>query len=210
MKGKIKILTNGIIRENPVWILLLGTCPTLATTSTAISGVGMGIALLAVLTCSNTAISALKGFIPNKVRIPAFIVIISGFVTVVNLVVQAFSPSLYNALGIFLPLIVVNCIILARAEAFASKNKVFDSLFDGLGMGLGFTVALFVLGTIREMLGQGTWFGIRIIPEHLTISIFSSASGGFLAFSILIALFSGVNKDKNCHECRACNGGKTK
>ena len=210
MKNKIKILLNGIVHENPVWVLLLGTCPTLATTSTAVSGVGMGISLLVVLTCSNTAISALKRFIPDKVRLPAFIVVISGFVTVVNLVVQAFLPSLYNSLGIFLPLIVVNCIILARAEAFASKNRVVDSLFDGFGMGMGFAIALFVLGTIREILGQGTWFGIRIIPEHLTISIFSSASGGFLAFAILIALFAGAKREKNCRECRACNGGKDK
>ena len=205
MKQKIKTLLNGIVRENPVWVLLLGTCPTLATTSTVAGAVGMGISLLVVLVCSNTVISLFRNFIPEKVRIPSYIVIIAGFVTVITMLVQGFLPDLYKTLGIFLPLIVVNCIILARAEAFASKNAVFDSILDGLGMGIGFTLALFLLGSVREILGSGSWFGIKLLPNELTLSIFSASSGGFLAFGFIIAVFSSIFRVKNgCSSCRKC------
>ena len=208
MKQKIKTLLNGIVRENPVWVLLLGTCPTLATTSTVLGAVGMGISLLVVLVCSNAVISLFRNFIPTKVRIPSYIVIIAGFVTVITMLVQGFLPDLYKTLGIFLPLIVVNCIILARAEAFASKNAVFDSILDGLGMGIGFTLALFLLGSFREILGSGSWFGIKLLPNELTLSIFSAPSGGFLAFGVIIALFSSMLKGKNdCSSCRKCSRG---
>lgn len=206
MKQRIKTLLNGIVHENPVWVLLLGTCPTLATTSTAGSAVGMGISLLVVLVCSNAVISLLRNLIPDRVRIPAYIVIIAGFVTVTTMLVQGFLPDLYKALGIFLPLIVVNCIILARAEAFAGKNGVFDSILDGLGMGIGFTLALFVLGSIREILGNGSWFGMEFLPKELTLSIFSTSSGGFLAFGFMIAVFSSINRAKSgCSECKRCS-----
>lgn len=206
MKQRMKILLNGIVHENPVWVLLLGTCPTLATTSTASSAVGMGISLLVVLVCSNAVISLLRNLIPDRVRIPTYIVIIAGFVTVITMLVQGFLPDLYKALGIFLPLIVVNCIILARAEAFAGKNGVFDSVLDGLGMGIGFTLALFVLGSIREILGSGSWFGIEFLPKELTLSIFSTSSGGFLAFGFMIAVFSSMNRaKKGCTECKKCS-----
>lgn len=204
MKGKLRTLLNGIVYENPVLVLLLGTCPTLATTSTAFSGLGMGISMLIVLVCSNAAISLLRNLIPNSVRIPSYIVIIAGFVTVVSLFVQGFLPELYKTLGIFLPLIVVNCIILARAEAFASKNGVLDSIFDGFGMGVGFTIALFVLGSIREILGNGSFFGINVLPEEARLSIFSTPSGGFLAFAFLIAMFANRKKD-GCEGCKGCN-----
>ncbi len=207
MKQRMKILLNGIVHENPVWVLLLGTCPTLATTSTVSSSVGMGACLLVVLVASNAVISLFRNLIPNRVRIPSYIVIIAGFVTVITMLVQGFLPGLYESLGIFLPLIVVNCIILARAEAFASKNGLFDSVLDGLGMGIGFTVALFVLGTIREILGNGSWFGIEFLPEKLTLSIFSTPSGGFLAFGFIIAAFSSINGTKNgCSKCKRCSG----
>ena len=204
MKGKLRTLLNGIVYENPVLVLLLGTCPTLATTSTAFSGLGMGISMLIVLVCSNAAISLLRNLIPNSVRIPSYIVIIAGFVTVVSLFVQGFLPELYKTLGIFLPLIVVNCIILARAEAFAGKNGVLDSIFDGLGMGVGFTIALFVLGSIREILGTGSFFGINVLPEEARLSIFSTPSGGFLAFAFLIAMFANRKKG-GCEGCKGCN-----
>ena len=157
MGKRLKILTNGIIKENPVLVLLSGTCPTLATTSMAINGLGMGVAATVVLMCSNLAISLLKKIIPDKVRIPCYIVVIAGFVTVVQFLVKAFAQDLDKALGIFLPLIVVNCIILGRAEMFASKNGPVDSVLDGLGMGLGFTLALTLIGSVREILGAGTW-----------------------------------------------------
>lgn len=206
MRNKTDIFINGIIKQNPVWVLLLGTCPTLATTTTAYSALGMGFSMLVVLVCSNIVISIVRNLIPNIVRIPAFIVIIAGFVTVISLVVEGFLPKLYKSLGIFLPLIVVNCIILARAEAFASKNKVIDSFLDGLGMGLGFTVALFVLGSFRELLGNGTLFGVRILPDDIKLSIFSTPSGGFLAFAFMIALMSTKIKE-GCSECNGCNRG---
>ena len=206
MKKKFKILLNGIIQQNPVWVLLLGTCPTLATTSTAFSALGMGISMLVVLVCSNAVISLVRKLIPNTVRIPAFIVIIAGFVTVISLIIQGFLPELYKSLGIFLPLIVVNCIILARAEAFASKNSLLDSVLDGFGMGIGFTVALTILGTVREILGNGTLFGIEILPAKLMLPIFSAPSGGFLAFAFMIALLSAKRKT-GCSKCNGCGRG---
>ena len=163
--SKLSILTKGIIKENPVLVLLLGTCPTLATTSSAINGIGMGVSAMAVLICSNIVISILRNIIPDKVRIPCYIVVIAGFVTVVQLLLQAFVPSLYASLGLFIPLIGVNCIILGRAEMFASKNNPFDSALDGIGMGIGFTLALGVMGLIREFFGSGTLFGQEVLTN---------------------------------------------
>ncbi len=186
--NKLKLVTNGFIKENPVLRLVLGTCPTLATTTMAINGVGMGIAATFVLICSNVAISALRKIIPDKVRIPAFITVIAGFVTVVQMLVKAFLPALDKSLGVFLPLIVVNCIILGRAEAFASKNTVIDSALDGLGMGLGFTLTLTVMGSIREFLGAGSVFGFAIPGmSKYAMSVMTSAPGGFLMFGVLMA-----------------------
>lgn len=185
------IVKNGIITENPTFRLVLGTCPTLATTTSAINGLGMGVAAAFVLICSNVAISLLRKFIPDKVRIPAFIVIICTFVTIVQLLMQAFIPQLYDALGIFIPLIVVNCIILARAEAFASKNPPLASAADGLGMGLGFTLALTLMGSIRELIGNGSIFGINVLgPSYEPMLLIVLASGGFLTFGLLLGLFN--------------------
>ena len=164
MKEKLKILTNGLMKENPSLRLVLGTCPTLAVTTLAVNGLGMGLAATFVLVCSNVVISALRRVIPDKVRLPAYITIIATFVTVLQMLVKAYLPSLDTALGIFLPLIVVNCIILGRAEMFASKNGVIASALDGIGMGLGFTLALVLMGTVREVLGAGTLFGVQVIP----------------------------------------------
>ena len=176
-------LKRGIIEENPTFVQVLGMCPTLATTTSAINGLGMGLSVTAVLICSNLVISALRKVIPNKIRIPAYIVIIATFVTVVDL--------LYQALGLFIPLIVVNCIILGRAEAYASKNDPVSSLFDGLGMGLGFTLALTVLGIIRELLGAGSFFGMQILPDSVTPAVIMiMAPGGFIVLGILLALFN--------------------
>ncbi len=185
-------LKRGIIEENPTFVQVLGMCPTLATTTSAINGLGMGLSVTAVLICSNLAISALRKVIPNKIRIPAYIIIIATFVTVVDLLLQAFFyDSLYQALGLYIPLIVVNCIILGRAEAFASKNDPISSLFDGLGMGLGFTLALTVLGIIREILGSGSLFGIQILPDAVTPAVIMiMAPGGFIVLGILLALFN--------------------
>ncbi|NLH29113.1 MAG: electron transport complex subunit E, partial [Bacteroidales bacterium] len=164
MRNNIKVLINGIIKENPIFVLLLGMCPTLATTSSALNGMSMGLATLFVLTCSNIAISLLKNLIPDMVRIPAFIVIIATFVTIVQMLMNAYLPSLADTLGIFIPLIVVNCIVLGRAESFASKNNVIPSLFDGLGIGIGFTLALTILGSLREFLGTGKIFSMTVYP----------------------------------------------
>lgn len=213
MKKRLEILLNGIGKENPVWVLVLGTCPTLATTSSAFGGVGMGISVLFVLLASNIVISLLKKIIPDQVRIPCFIVVTAGFVTILRLILEAFLPSLYKTLGIFLPLIVVNCIILARAEAFASKNSVGDSALDAIGMGLGFTIALFLLGSFREILGAGSWFGLKFVPDRLVLPFFASSSGGFLAFGCLIAVASCFLhrpiRTKTCGDCGSCKrGGK--
>ena len=195
--SKLSILTKGIIKENPVLVLLLGTCPTLATTSSAINGIGMGVSAMAVLICSNIVISILRNIIPDKVRIPCYIVVIAGFVTVVQLLLQAFVPSLYASLGLFIPLIVVNCIILGRAEMFASKNNPFDSALDGIGMGIGFTLALGVMGLIREFFGSGTLFGQEVLTNIVPgMGIFNLAPGGFFVFGVLIAAVNYFTKGK--------------
>ena len=191
--NQLQNFTKGIIRENPILVLVLGACPTLATTSSSINGLGMGIATTFVLTCSNVVISLLAGSIPDKVRIPAFVVIIASFVTVVDLLMQAYVPDLYVTLGIFIPLIVVNCIVLGRAEAFASKNSLISSLFDGLGMGLGFTLALGVLGAIREIIGNGSIFDHKFIPGD-GILVFILAPGAFIALGFLIAIVNRIKK----------------
>ena len=187
--------TKGFLRENPILVLLLGTCPALAVTSSAINGLGMGLATTFVLFMSNAFISMIKNFVPDKVRIPAFIVVIASFVTIVDLLMQAYTPSLSAQLGIFIPLIVVNCIVLGRAEAFAAKNNILSSIIDGLGMGLGFTVALTIMGGIREMLGAGSIFGFKFIPETADgILIFILAPGAFITLGFLIALLKKINK----------------
>lgn len=185
--------TKGFIKENPILILVLGTCPTLATTSSSLNGMGMGIATTFVLIGSNVVISLLSGVIPDKVRIPAFVVIIASFVTVVDLIMQAYVPGLYETLGIFIPLIVVNCIVLGRAEAFACKNSVFSSLIDGVGMGLGFTMALGILGAFREIVGSGTIFGHKFIKGD-GVLVFILAPGAFWALGYLIALVNRIKK----------------
>ena len=202
MNKCVERLYNGIIKENPVLRLILGCCATLAVTTAASNAIGMGAATTFVLVCSNAVISLLRNVIPNKVRIPAFITVIAGFVTIVQMFIKAFSPALDTALGVFLPLIVVNCVILGRAEMFASKNNVVDSALDGIGMGIGFTITLTIMGSIREILGSGTWmaglgklipslgadFSIRVIPETIdTFSLMTSAPGGFFVFGILMA-----------------------
>ena len=193
--NKLSIITKGLIKENPVLVLLLGTCPTLAVTTMAVNGIGMGVAATLVLVGSNFAISLLKKVIPDKVRIPCYIVIIAGFVTIIQMLVKAYTPDIDKALGIFLPLIVVNCIILGRAEMFASKNSVVDSVLDGLGMSLGFTLALFLMASIREIVGSGSWMGIKLMADT-TISIFTLAPGGFFVFGCLIALVNKMTSGK--------------
>ncbi len=192
--SNIKVLTNGFLKENPSLVLLLGMCPTLGVTSSAINGLGMGLATTFVLVMSNLVVSLVKDFIPDKVRIPAFIVIIATFVTVVEMTMQAYTPALFDSLGIFIPLIVVNCIVLGRAEAFASKNKPVLSALDGLGMGLGFSFSLTVLGSIREILGSGKAFGMTIFPEHYGMLIFVLAPGAFIALGFLIAFINRFKK----------------
>ena len=196
-KSKLSIITNGIIKENPVLVLLIGTCPTLATSSSASNGLGMGLSTTAVLIAANVVISLLRKVIPDKVRIPCYIVVIAGFVTVVQFLLEAYVPALYKSLGLFIPLIVVNCIILGRAEAFANKNTVFDSALDGIGMGLGFTLTLTVMGTIRELLGAGTWFGMTVFGSWFTpIGFFNLAPGGFFVFGVLIAVLNVLTNGK--------------
>lgn len=201
-----KTFTNGLVKENPTLRLVLGTCPTLAVTTSATNAIGMGLAATVVLICSNAAISLTRKVIPDKVRIPAFITMIAGFVTIVQFLLKAYMPALDKSLGIFIPLIVVNCIILARAEMFASKNPVHLSILDGLGMGLGFTLALLVIGSVRELLGNGTWFGVNI-----TADLFSPATimilppGGFLVFGIIVGLLNKFTtfkvRNTGCHAC---------
>ena len=190
----MKVLMNGIIKENPTFVLLLGMCPTLGTTSSALNGMSMGLATMFVLICSNMVISALKNLIPDMVRIPAFIVVIATFVTVVQMCMEAFVPALYASLGLFIPLIVVNCIVLGRAEAFAAKNGVIPSALDGLGMGLGFTLALTLLGAVRELLGTGKLFSITLMPEQSGSLIFVLAPGAFIALGYLIAIVNKLRK----------------
>jgi electron transport complex protein RnfE len=192
--NNFKVLMNGIIKENPVLVLLLGMCPTLGTTSSAINGMGMGLATAFVLVCSNLAISLVKSLIPDMVRIPAYIVIIASFVTLLQMVMQAYVPGLYATLGLFIPLIVVNCIVLGRAEAFAAKNSPFRSMFDGLGMGLGFTLALSLLGATRELLGTGKIFNVTLYSEDYGMLLFVLAPGAFIALGYLIALINRLKK----------------
>lgn len=201
-----KNFIKGIIKENPTLVLLLGTCPTLATTDSVSKAFGMGLAATAVLVCSNMAISALRRVIPDKVRIPCYIVIIAGFVTVIEMLMHAFLPDLYEALGVFLSLIVVNCIILGRAEMYANKNTVFDSAIDGLGMGLGFTLALFAMSSIREIFGNGSWLGMEIpFLSQFKIPILVNSPGGFFVFGVLIAIVNYFSKGKPKKEF-SCNG----
>lgn len=191
--SKLKIFTKGFLKENAVFVLFLGLCPTLGVTTSAVNGLGMGLATTFVLLMSNIVVSLVKNFIPDKVRIPAFIVIIASFVTIVELVLQGYIPSLYEQLGLFIPLIVVNCLILGRAEAFASKNGILDSILDGLGMGLGFAMALTILGAVREILGSGSIFGINVY-EGDGMLVFVLAPGAFIALGYLIAMTNILNK----------------
>lgn len=192
--NNMKVFLNGLIKENPTFVLLLGMCPTLGTTSSALNGMSMGLATMFVLICSNVVISALKNLIPDMVRIPAFIVVIATFVTVVQMLMEAFVPALYASLGLFIPLIVVNCIVLGRAEAFAAKNGVIPSAFDGLGIGLGFTCALTLLGAVRELLGTGKFFGLTLMPEQYGSLIFVLAPGAFIVLGYLIAIVNKLRK----------------
>ncbi len=185
------IIKNGIVKENPTFVLMLGMCPTLATTTSAINGLSMGLATMVVLICTNFVISLLKSLTPDKVRIPVFIVVIAAFVTILQMVIKAFLPDIDKALGLFIPLIVVNCIILGRAEAFAAKNSPVASLFDGIGIGLGFTLALTLLGIVRELLGAGSIFGLALVPETYNILLFILPPGAFITLGFLIAI---VNK----------------
>lgn len=191
----LNVFTNGLLRENPTLRLVLGTCPTLAVTTAAINGIGMGVAATLVLVCSNAAIALLRNVIPDKVRIPAFITIIAGFVSVVQMLVKAFAPSIDASLGIYLPLIVVNCIILARAEMFASKNAVLPSILDGLGMGIGFTAVLTLMGAIREFFGAGSVFGLPVTSQFISpMIIFLLPPGGFFVFGMLVAASNAIAK----------------
>ena len=191
--NKLKFILESAIKNNPIFVLLLGMCPTLGTTSSAINGMSMGLATMGVLICSNVAISMLRNVVPDKVRIPAFIVVIASFVTVLQMVLQAYLPALYETLGIFIPLIVVNCILLGRAEAYASKNGVVDSFCDGAGVGLGFTVSLTILGSVRELLGTGRIFDLPVYNEEYGSLVFILAPGAFIVLGLLVAV---VNKLK--------------
>lgn len=193
---KLSSLTNGFFKENPTFVQLLGMCPTLAVTTSSINGLGMGLATAAVLVCSNMAISLIKSLVPSTVRIPVFVVVISTFVTVIGMLMEAFMQDLYASLGLFIPLIVVNCIILARAEAFASKNGVLDSMLDGMGMGLGFTMSLTILGTVREIIGKGTFFGNTIYEGYSPVGIFVLPPGAFIMLALLLALYNSVRMRK--------------
>ena len=191
-----KTITNGLIKENPTFVLMLGMCPTLGTTTSALNGMSMGLATTFVLICSNVVISLLKNLIPDKIRIPAFIVVIATFVTIIQMAMEAYLPALYDSLGLFIPLIVVNCIVLGRAEAFAAKNNPFASFCDGLGIGLGFTFGLTLLGIVRELLGSGALFSLRIFPEEYSVLIFVLAPGAFITLGYLIAIINKI-KVKN-------------
>lgn len=208
-KNKLSLVTKGILKENPVLVLVLGTCPTLATTTSVTTALGMGIAATIVLFCSNIFISLLRKIIPDSVRIPSYIVVIAGFVSIVQMLVQAFVPPLYEALGVYLPLIVVNCIILGRAEMFASKNSVADSALDGLGMGLGFICTLLVMATLREVFGAGSFAGITIpVLSSYAIPILVKPAGGFFIFGCMIALVAKLTGGKANAECEACPGAQ--
>lgn len=203
----MKEFTKGLIKENPTLVTLLGMCPTLAITTMASNAIGMGVAATFVLICSNLVISLLKRVIPKQVRLPAYIVIIAGFVTLVGLILQAYMPDIYDALGIYLPLITVNCIILGRAEMFASKNNALASVLDGAGMGIGFTLALLAVGSLREIFGMGSWFGIDICPDFIQpMTIFILPAGGFFALGCVIALVNKLSdrKPPEAAGCAAC------
>ena len=197
-ESKLRYLTNGLIKENPSLVLVLGTCPTLATTSSVQNGIGMGLSTMAVLICANIVISMLRKVIPDKVRIPCYIVVIAGFVTVVQLLLQAYVQALYAALGLYIPLIVVNCIILGRAEMFANKHGIVDSALDGIGMGLGFTLTLTIMGSIRELIGAGTWCGIPVLSRIMPgMSIMTLVPGGFFVYAIVMAFVHYITEDKS-------------
>ena len=207
MKPYLERIKNGLITENPVFVLMLGMCPTLAVTTSAINGFGMGMSSLVVLAISNLVISLLRKVIPDEVRLPAFIVVVASFVTVVELLMEAYLQSLYAALGIYIPLIVVNCIILGRAEAYASKNSPLPSLFDGIGMGLGFTVALTAIGAVRELLGAGSIFGIALPEAFEPIAFFVRAPGAFLVVAVLVAILNAVGiKNRSKELAEGCDG----
>lgn len=191
--SKLQIISKGILKENPTFALVLGMCPTLGVTSSAINGMGMGVATMVVLIMSNISISLIKSLVPDKVRIPAFIVVIASFVTIIEMLMQAYVPSLYASLGVFIPLIVVNCVILGRAEAFASKNNVFDSALDGIGIGLGFTLALTAVGAVREVLGMGSIFGFTFADGVMPL-LFILAPGGFIVLGYLMVVFNKIAK----------------
>lgn len=215
MNKCLERLKNGLIKENPTFVLMLGMCPTLAVTTSAVNGLGMGLATTLVLVMSNMLISLLRKIIPNSVRMPAFIVVVASFVTIVQFLLEGFVPSLYASLGIYIPLIVVNCIILGRAESYASKNPVLPSVFDGVGMGLGFTVGLTAIGVVRELLGAGSIFGMRVMPKaYEPITIFVLAPGAFFVLAGLTALQNKVKAKAdrcetcgNCENCGSCGGG---
>ena len=192
-----KTILNGLIKENPTFVLMLGMCPTLGTTTSALNGMSMGLATTFVLICSNVVISLLKNLIPDKIRIPAFIVVIATFVTIIQMAMEAYLPALYDSLGLFIPLIVVNCIVLGRAEAFAAKNNPFASLCDGLGIGLGFTFGLTLLGIVRELLGTGALFSLRVFPEEYGVLIFVLAPGAFITLGYLIAIINKLKVKNN-------------
>ena len=194
MNAKLQIIYNGLVKENPTFVLMLGMCPTLGTTGSAMTGMSMGLATMGVLICSNMAISAIRRFVPASVRIPAYIVVIATFVTLLQMFMQAYLPALNNLLGIFIPLIVVNCILLGRAEAFASKHSVADSLMDGIGIGLGFTRALTLLGALREISGTGAIFGAHIFPEDYGALVMVLAPGAFIMLGLLVALFNRIRQ----------------
>lgn len=219
-QNNMSILFKGLLRENPVFVLVLGTCPTLATTTTVDGAFGMGLATMAVLICSNIVISMLRKVIPETVRIPCYIVVIAGFVTVVQMLIQAFVPNLYEALGVYIPLITVNCIILGRAEMFAGKNSIGKSALDGIGMGIGFTIALLAMAVIREVLGAGSFAGNEIpflVENGLTISVIAKAPGGLMVYGLLIAVVNKITKGKlikkkefgceGCPSAASCSGG---
>lgn len=190
----LRIFFNGLIKENPTFVLLLGMCPTLGTTSSALNGMSMGLATTAVLICSNFIISLIKNLVPDMVRIPSFVVVIASLVTVLQMLIEAYAPAINESLGLFIPLIVVNCIILGRAEAFAAKNGAVESIFDGIGIGLGFTFALTLLGGVRELLGTGKIFSFTVFPENYGALVFVLAPGAFIALGYLIALINKLKK----------------
>lgn len=208
MNKYLERVYNGVVKENPIFILVIGMCPTFAVTTSASNGIGMGLSTMAVLVLSNLLISLLRKIITDEIRLPAFIVVIASFVTIVELLLKAYIPSLYDALGLYIPLIVVNCIIMGRAEAYAYKNSALLSVFDGIGMGLGFTVALLVIGSFREILGAGTWFGKQIMPAAYTpIGILVSPPGAFITVGIIIAILNGLHiKNNSAKKVEGCDG----